>query len=356
MKLKQPLKNWIRRTLKKSPAVCRFISRLNAALNNDSDLPELNSYFNMQFTTEEKPLFTQKAMYKGYSVDYLNSKLLSKEERACELKRHFYNNCHYYLDLDNPKTFNQKLQWLKLNYSTLSMSRCVDKCEFKRYIAEQLGEGYTVPMYGEWTNENQIDFEQLPKQFVLKSNVQSDGRHIIVVKDKSKLDLDKLKTIMSSWLLPRNTLCASYCSAYKPVQPKILAEEFIEGFDNSLTDYKFMCFNGEAKMLFVVADRAENMCVNFYDLDWNLLPFTRKYPNTSYPLKKPKNFDTMLKIANKLAKPFPFVRVDFYESKDEQNVYVGELTFYPGGGYETFEPMEWDYKLGDMLTLPDANI
>ena len=97
------------------------------------------------------------------------------------------------------------------------------------------------------------------------------------------------------------------------------------------------------------------MSVNFYDLDWNLLPFTRMYPNTDYPVKKPKNFDRMVEIAEKLSEPFPFVRVDFYESA-EGRLYVGELTFYPGGGYETFEPIEWDYRLGDMLQLPEANI
>lgn len=363
MKLKQQIKKGLRALIKKSPKIRRVIFKLNEIAEQASErhestesVPNTSLIIDTKPKSTEKSLFNDKSMYSGYSIDYLNSKFLTKEERAGELKRIFYNHCNYYLDLENPKTFNQKLQWLKLNYSDEAMSRCVDKCEFKRYIAEQLGEGYTVPMYGEWEHENHIDFDKLPDNFVLKSNVQSDGRHIIVVKDKSKLDMDKLKTVMSSWLLPRNTLCASYCGAYKTVKPKILAEQFIDGFDDSITDYKFMCFNGEAKMLFVVADRAKKMCVNFYDLDWNLLPFTRKYPNSTVPLEKPKNFDLMVEIANKLAKPFPFVRVDFYESADGKNVYVGELTFYPGGGYETFDPLEWDYKLGDMLVLPQANI
>ncbi len=304
----------------------------------------------------EKSIFTKKATYSGYSIDYLNSKFLTKEERICELKRLFYNHCGYYLDIDHPKTFNQKLQWLKVNYTDTRMERCVDKAEFKAYIQEQLGDGYTVPLYGVWDNENHIDFDALPNSFVLKSTIQSDGRHIIVVKDKSALDMDKLKTVLSSWLLPRNSLCVSYCHAYHNLRPRILAEKFIEGFDDQLTDYKFMCFNGKSEMLFVVADRAKRMCVNFYDLEWNLLPFTRVYPNTDYTLKKPKNFDRMLEIANKLAKPFPFVRVDFYESADASRIYVGELTFYPGGGYESFQPMEWDYKLGDMLALPSSNL
>lgn len=303
----------------------------------------------------QEELYSGKAAYAGYSVEYLNSLFLTKEERAIELKKIFYNHCGYYLDLDAPKTFNQKLQWLKLNYFDSRMERCVDKCEFKRYIAEQLGEGYTVPLYGEWENENRIDFDALPEQFVLKSNVQSDGRHIIVVKDKSQIDIDRLKTLISSWLLRRNTLCCSYCSAYRNVKPKILAEKYIGGL-SSLIDYKFMCFNGKAEMLFVVVDRDKQMCVNFYDLDWNLLPFTRKYPNCTNIVPPPKNLAKMIEIANKLADPFPFVRVDFYESEDGSQVYVGEMTFYPGGGYECFEPIEWDYKIGEMLKLPLANI
>lgn len=350
------MKNFIIRVLRwilrRSTKLRNFIFKFYVAVS------ETQVSRSAQAATVRNPddeIFNKKSMYAGHSVDYLNSLTSTKEERECDLKRIFYDNTKYYLDLKNPKTFNQKLQWLKLNYCTEEMSRCVDKCEFKRYVAEKIGEGYTLPSYGEWESEADIDFNALPDKFVLKSNVQSDGRHIIVVKDKNKVDQDRLKTVMSSWLVRRNTLCASFCNAYRSVKPKILAEQYLEGFDNSLTDYKFMCFNGKAEMLFVVADRNKKMCVNFYDMDWNLLPFTRKYPNTDYPLSKPKNFDLMRELAEKLSAPFPFVRVDFYESADGTHVYVGELTFYPGGGYETFQPMEWDYKLGDMLTLPEAN-
>lgn len=347
---KEKIKKTIKWLGKEVPLFKNTIIKLNNLVVSDE------AYVQVETIVKKDMQITDKAMYRGNFIDYFCYKFLSKEERASELKRVFYNNCGYYLDLDNPKTFNQKLQWLKINYRNSLMSKCVDKCEFKRYIAEQIGEQYVVPRFGEWDSENKIDFDKLPNKFVLKSNVQSDGRHIIVVKDKNKIDKDKIKTVMSFWLQRRNSLCCSYCNPYHDVKPKILAEEYIDGFDDSITDYKFMCFNGKVEMLFVVADRGKHMCVNFYDLDWNLLPFTRVYPNTSYELKKPKNFDLMVELANKLAKPFPFVRVDFYESADERKVYVGELTFYPGGGYENFQPMEWDYKLGEMLNLPEANI
>lgn len=364
--VKKIIKNFVKWSLKNSSQMRRVIFKLNNVIVSSEqkviEQPKivLGSAVTKNVAKKDKTksvkYFTDKSMYSGYSIDYLNYKFLTKKERENELKRIFYNKCNYYLDLEHPKTFNQKLQWLKINYQDPIMSRCVDKFEFKKYIAEQIGEGYTVPLYGAWKHENHVDFDKLPDKFVLKSNVQSDGRHIIVVDDKLKIDKDRLKTVMSSWLLRRNNLCSSYCNPYHSVEPMIIAEEFIEGFDNSLTDYKFMCFNGKAEMLFVVADRNKKMCVNFYDLDWNLLPFTRVYPNTDYDLKKPKNFELMIEIANKLAKPFPFVRVDFYESADGKKIYVGELTFYPGGGYETFQPMEWDYKLGDLIHLPEANI
>lgn len=354
--MKEFAKKFAKNQFDRFPWIKRFIYRLNNLANGNEDIGKGDTISNVVINNKESDMFTSKALYSGYSIDYLNSKFLTKKERGNELKKIFYSKVGYYLDLDDPKTFNQKLQWLKLNYADPVMSRCVDKCEFKRYIAEQIGEGYTVPLYGEWNNENDIDFDKLPSKFVFKSNVQSDGRHIIVVKNKEEINKDKLKTIMSSWLLKRNNLCSSYCNPYHNVEPKILAEEFIEGFDDSLIDYKFMCFNGKAEMLFVVVGRNKKMCVNFYDLNWNLLPFTRVYPNSNYSVPKPKNYDLMLEIANKLAKPFPFVRVDFYESADAKKVFVGELTFYPGGGYEAFQPLEWDYKLGSMIKLPKANI
>ncbi len=350
------LKRLARAIIRRSTFLQRLINKLYAVAFPEASDSAQKPAVELVAPQKKDPMITEKALYSGYSVDYLNSILLTKEQRILELKRLFYNNCGYYLDMDDPKTFNQKLQWLKMNYYDERLSRCVDKAEFKSYVTEQLGEGYVVPMYGVWDSENAIDFDALPQTFVLKSTLQSDGRHIIVVKDKSKMDIDRIKTVMSSWLLPRNSLCSSYCCAYSSLRPRILAEEYITNFDKALVDYKFMCFNGKVEMLFVVADRGSNMGLNFYDLDWNLLPFTRKYPNTVYPLKKPKKFDEMLRIAGELCKPFPFVRVDFYESPDGEQIYVGELTFYPGGGYEKFEPIEWDYKLGEMLLLPEKNI
>lgn len=304
----------------------------------------------------EDPMFTKKATYTGYSVDDLNCRFLTREERACELKQVFYRHCHYYLNLDEPKTFNQKINWLKLYWYHTDFPRAVDKAEFKKYIAEKLGEGYTVPLLGVYEKESQIDFDTLPKRFVLKSTIQSDGRHIIRVTDKDTLDYDRLLTVLSSWLLPRNSLKSSYCCAYNSINPRIIAEEYIEGIGGELYDYKFFCFNGQAKLLYVSSEILRNLSMSFYDLNWNLMPFKRiAYPRITNSIKKPINFEKMIEIAEILAKPFPFVRVDFYETNEEK-MYIGEMTFYPAGGYGTFEPAEWDLKLGELLELPKANL
>lgn len=347
--LKKKLRHFIRGICCKSKYIRYGIYRLNNLIAVDENFEYMDG------AIKEDEIITEQSMYRGNFIDYFNYKLLTKEERANELKRIFYINCGYYLDLDNPKTFNQKIQWLKLYYQTPLMEQCVDKCEFKRYITSVIGSGYVVPTYGEYINENDIDFNSLPEQFVLKSNVQSDSRHIIIVKNKKYINIDKIKTILSFWLQRRNNLCSSYCSAYHNVKPKILIEKYIEAKNGSLIDYKFMCFNGEAKLLFTVIGRNREMYVDFYDLEWNKLPFKRKYPNSNYNTPKPKNFELMIEIANKLAKPFPFVRVDFYEDLYGK-LYIGELTFYPGGGYEIFNPSEWDYRLGELLSLPINNI
>ena len=348
------IKKLVYRIIKKNKRLRRYIIELEDTISANRKIGIGN--INENSIAYDNSIFNSKSTYTGYSIDYLNSRMLSKKERECELKQIFYKNCGYYLDLDNPQSFNQKLQWLKMNYYNKEESRCVDKYEFKKYIAEKIGEEYAVPLYQVWDNESKVDFDDLPNKFVLKSNLQSDSRHIIVVNDKKNVDMDKLKTVLATWLSPKNTLLNSYCCAYRDIKPVIIAEKYIEFFDSELIDYKFMCFNGKVELLFVVANRKTGMGVNFYDLDWNLLPFTRKYPNTVYPIKKPKNFDRMIEIAEKLSQPFPFVRVDFYESEDGNNLYVGELTFYPGGGYEPFQPIDYDYKLGEKLKLPSANI
>ena len=345
--MSEKLKGFFRKGFRKMPKTRRFISRLNHLANSSGDLAA-----DLKITPDEKEIFTDKVLYTGQSVEYLNAKVLTKEERACDLKRVFYKNVGYYLDLRNPKTFNQKIQWLKLYYRDPVMIRCVDKVEFKNYIREQLGEEFVVPYYGAYENENDIDFDALPDRFVLKSNVQSDAKHILVVKDKKHIDLDKMKTLLSTWLMKKNNLCCSFCNSYWDVTPKILVEKYLEAKSGGIDDYKFYCYNGTCRHFLVCKDRGAATKYINYDLNFNCITPS---PNSHKSAGKCEDLDTirkMIEIAEKLAKPFPFVRVDFYYV--DGKMYLGELTFYPGGGYNTYY-REWDEKFGSYLTLPEAN-
>ena len=155
---------------------------------------------------------------------------------------------------------------------------------------------------------------------------------------------------MKPW---KNHYFYSFEWAYKDIYPKIIAEKYLE-FGDDLLDYKIMCYNGQPKNLFVCSERRENLKVTFFDLNWKRLPFTRKYPTSSKKIEKPYNFDLMLNLSKKLSNDFPFVRVDFF-CLDKQ-LYIGELTFVPGAGYEKFEPLEWDKKLGDLLQFPKISL
>lgn len=342
--MKHFIKNQLSKFFHTFPIARRVVSKLNNVANYSSD-----TISSIQIRPEEKEIFTAKALYAGYSVEYLNARALTIEERACELKKIFYRNLGYYLDLDNPKTFNQKIQWLKLHYLDTDMPRCVDKAEFKEYIAEKIGKEYVVPNYCVVENENDIDFDALPDMFVMKSNVQSDARHILLIKDKSKLDIDKAKTVMATWFLKKNNLCSSYCRAYWDVKPKIVIEKFLVTKSGGINDYKFYCYKGKCKHFLVCKDRGSNTKYINYDMNFKCI---KPSPNSYFIDKQYEDIDTiknMISIAEKLAVPFPFVRVDFYDV--DGHLYVGELTFYPGGGYNTYFK-EWDEKFGSYLELP----
>ena len=346
MSIKGQIKKSLIYVFSKSLKACSIVHSLDRiARSAQKSAPILQS--------ADKSLFTSQALFEGYSTDYYNFLLCSKQERENQLKRIFYRNVKYYLDLENPVTFNQKVQWLKLNYCDPRISRCVDKAEFKKYIAEQLGEGYTVPSYGEWDHENKIDFDQLPNRFILKSNVQSDARHILFVKNKVDLDIDCVKTVLANWLLRKNNLCSSFCNAYHSVTPKILAEEYLEPSSGNIVDYKFYCYNGVCRHFLVCKDRGANTKYINYDMNMNCIAPSPKSYVTAEKYERDAQFEKMLEIAHKLAQPFPLVRVDFYDV--DGKIYVGELTFYPGGGYNTYS-REWDEKFGSYLTLPEANV
>lgn len=253
------------------------------------------------------------------------------------------------LDLDNPKGFNEKLQWLKLHDKNPDYIKMVDKYEVKSYISKTIGKEYLIPTIGIYNDVEEIDFNSLPDKFVIKCT--HDSGSVMVCKDKKSFDIENVKKRLKKYL-KRNYYYGGREWPYKNIQPRIIIEEYmVDKEQTDLNDYKFLCFNGKMKCSFVCTNRysKEGLNVTFFDRDWHKMPFERHYPIDKGDIKKPKNYELMIKLAEELSQGIPFVRVDFYEINNK--VYFGELTFFPGNGFEEFTPDEWDYKLGEMIDL-----
>lgn len=267
------------------------------------------------------------------------------------IKAYYYNVFHKHIDLKNPQTFNEKLQWLKLYDRKPEYTTMVDKYAVKQYVADKIGEEYIIPTLGVWNNFDEIDFNNLPNQFVLKCTHDSGG--LIICKDKRLLDVKAAKKKIGK-SLKHNYYLSGREWPYKNVKPRIIAEKYMINSDiNDLPDYKIHCFDGEAKFILVCSERFSDNGTkeDFLDIHWNKLPFKRPHLNGSKKiLKKPAGFNRMLELSKKLSKNIPFIRCDFYEIDGQ--VYFGELTFFPASGFDVFEPAEWDYKLGSWLELP----
>lgn len=264
----------------------------------------------------------------------------------------FEEKLGYTPDLDNPKSFNEKIFWMKLNYHNQLVTKCCDKFAVKDYVTEKLGSEYIVPNISVWNSPDDIDFSHLPKKFVLKVNWSSG--YNVIVKDKSKLNINETMEKIRYWMLPQqNSYYQAFNWGYKNMKPVVYAEEYIEQLDGQLYDYKFYCCNGKVKFLFIATDRHKDgkLTYTFFDPEFNRLPFTYGGRKNAEELKKPKFFDEMIRCAEILSQPFPFVRVDFYETNNK--IIVGEMTFYSGGGILPFNPQEWDYKLGEYIELTD---
>lgn len=267
------------------------------------------------------------------------------------LKAFFYFEIGYKLNLKNPKTFNEKLQWLKLYYRDPIMTKMVDKYEAKQYVAERIGEEHIIPTLGVWDSFDNIDFEKLPNQFVLKTTHDSGG--VVIVRDKSILDRNETREIlMKSMKHDYYQLTKEW--PYKNVTHRIIAEKYMEDESGELRDYKFFCFNGKVKALYIATDRftkGEDTKFDFFDENFNHLPITNGHPNATRPVKKPVSFDKMKELSEVLSKDLPHLRVDLYEING--NIYFGELTFTHLSGLVPFNPIEWDHKFGEWINLPN---
>lgn len=271
------------------------------------------------------------------------------------LEKKFRVKLGYELDLSNPHTYNEKLQWLKLYDHRDEYTMMVDKYEVKSYVADTIGKEYVIPTIGVWEKPEDIDFAVLPDQFVLKVTHDSGG--LVICKDKSRLNKDAvIKKLKDS--LDRNYYLIHREWPYKNVHRRILCETYMEDDETSeLRDYKFFCFDGIPKALFIAQDRqkeGEETKFDFFDMKFTHLPFTNGHPNANPLPSKPHNFELMKTLAIKLSKGIPHVRVDFYEVNGQ--VYFGELTFSHWSGFVPFDPFEWDEKFGSWINLPPKTV
>ncbi len=268
------------------------------------------------------------------------------------LKKLYTVNFGKELDLENPKTFNEKLQWLKLYDRKPEYTMMVDKYKVREYVVEKLGEEYLIPLLGVWDDPEEIDFDKLPNQFVLKCNHNS-GLGMCICKDKSKLDIKKVKAELKKGL-KENFYLRGREWPYKDVPRKIICEKYmVDESGYELKDYKIFCFNGEPKALFVATDRMTDTKFDFFDVEFNHLPFTNGHPNAEKEIAKPQNLDEMLKAASILSKGIPQVRIDLYNVNGK--ILFGEMTFSHWSGMVPFEPDEWDERFGEWIVLPKNN-
>lgn len=257
------------------------------------------------------------------------------------------------LNLNSPKGFNEKLQWLKLYDRNPLYTKLVDKAEVKPWVAERIGWEHVVPTLGVWDSFDDINFGALPERFVLKCTHDSGG--LAICRDLSTFDMAAARRKIER-SLANNYFWSGREWPYKDVRPRIIAEEYLDpaGEQVGLTDYKVMCFGGQARCEFTCTGRADgNLHVDFFDTEWNHMPFTRHYPNADVPPEAPERLKDMVAMAERLSEGMPFVRVDFYEVAGQY--YFGEMTFYPGSGMEEFDPERWDEELGSWIELPELD-
>ena len=254
------------------------------------------------------------------------------------------------INLKNPETFNEKLNWLKLNDRKDIYTKMVDKNLAKEYVANIIGQEYIIPTIGTYNSFNEIDFNKLPEKFVMKCN--HDSGNVIICTDKNKMDVKTIRKRMEKsfnkdfYLINREW-------PYKNIQRKIIVEKYMKDKNSDdLTDYKFYCFNGIPQYLYISEGLANHNSsrLDFFDMEFNKAPFGRRdYKHFDNNPKKPENFNKMIELSKELSKNIPFLRVDFYEIN--KKIYFSELTFSPCGGFMKFYPKEWDKKLGSMLNI-----
>lgn len=287
------------------------------------------------------------------SLSYLIQKsgikrlLSDKLYLSIKYRKHF----GHWMSWKQPKTFNEKIQWLKIYDRKPQYIPLADKYEVKKIVSDLIGEEYVIPTYGVWNTFDDIDFDKLPNQFVLKCT--HDSGSIVICKDKATFDFEAAKARLELGLKSDPYIDGREW-VYKDIHPRIIAEKFLKSSSSDdLRDYKFFCFDGIPKVMFIASNRfteGVETTFDYYDMSFKHLPIINGHPNSSQVIEKPKTFEKMKELAAKLSIGFPHIRVDFYDV--DGYVYFGEYTFYHFGGAMTFEPEKWDLVFGEWIQLP----
>lgn len=257
----------------------------------------------------------------------------------------------YWPNFKNPQTYDEKLQWLKMYDHRPDYTKMVDKIRAKEYVASIIGEEYIIQTLKIYESINDVDLEELPARFVLKTNNGSANMGVVICADKSKFDLESAKDKLAQ-SMRQNKYLKSREWPYKNIKPQVFAEQFMEDKATvDLKDYKFFCFDGVVRALFVGSERSSgDVKFDYYDAEFNHLNIVQEHPMSGASIEKPRNFELMKELASKLSKGIPQVRVDLYDI--EGRIYFGELTFFHHGGIVPFNPKEWDYTFGSWIKLP----
>ncbi len=277
------------------------------------------------------------------------------EKRRAKIEEIYKRKIGVPLNLDNPQRFTEKTQWRKLYEDDPKITRCIDKLTFKQYVREKLGDGYTAPLIDVWHSPEDVDLNTLPNKCVVKSNCSGAGRYLIMVFDKSQIDIDKQnKEIAGTWFNKLYLHTNSFFSAYYPISPCVIAEEMISEVTTGVDEYKFLCFDGEPYCLFHADKRFKNgmlahPTLSFFDLEWNNLGVRYGQKENNPFARRPKYMQEMIEICRVLSEGFPYVRVDFYET--DHRWYLSEMTFTIDGGMIPFDPESFDFELGDLWKM-----
>jgi hypothetical protein len=247
----------------------------------------------------------------------------------------------------HPRSFSEKIQWLKMHGNLEQFTSYADKYEVRDFVKKMAGEDCLIPLIGVWDSFDEIPFNDLPNQFVMKGTHGSG--YNIIVKDKKTVDREEMRQKMTNWLT-QNYYHVSRETQYKNAKPRIVVEQYIEGENGDLKDYKFYFFNGKPEIILVMTERQKGLKIDVFDMNWKQLPvIVGNYPNSKKPPQKPKQFNELLELATKLSTSFPMVRTDLYTANNK--VYFGELTFTPSSGLERFGDKTFDRWLGDRIDL-----